>query len=214
MLRRDYPHKDTKLLAAKLKRTVIGCYQQARLAGLKKSMAYAELKKARERETLRRTGIPYRFGKGHVPANKGLRRPGWSRGRMRETQFKKGERSGIASAHWVPIGSLRINADGYLDRKVRDDGLPQKRWVCVHRLLWIEAYGPIPPAHAVAFKPGKRTTELEKITLDALELVSRQDLMRRNSYHTNYPKEIGELIQLRGAVQRQINRRARLEKQD
>lgn len=214
MLRRDYPHKDTKLLAAELKRSVIGRYQQAQLAGLKKSPAYQERKKARECDTLRRTGAPHRFAKGHVPANAGLRRPGWSVGRMRETQFKKGQRSGIAAAHWVPVGSLRINADGYLDRKIRDDGPPQKRWVPVHRHLWIQSNGPIPAGHAVAFKPGKHTTELKQITLDVLELVSRQELMRRNSYHFNYPKEIGELIQLRGAVQRQINRRERHAKQD
>ncbi len=214
VLRRDYPNKDTKLLAARLKRTVIGCYQQAQLAGIRKSAAYIERKKAKERETLRKSGAAHRFHKGHVPANAGLRRPGYSPGRMRETQFKKGQRSGIAAAHWVPVGSLRVNADGYFDRKVRDDVLPQKRWACVHRLIWIEAHGPIPPGHAVTFRPGRRTTVLDKITLDALEIVSRQDLMRRNSYHTNYPKEIGELIQLRGAVQRQINRRARLEKQN
>src|SRR5258708_5142973 len=88
VLRREYPHKDTKLLAVQLKRTVVGCYQQAQLAGIKKSAAYAERKKARERETLRRTGVPHRFQKGHVPANAGLRRPGWHAGRMRETQFK------------------------------------------------------------------------------------------------------------------------------
>lgn len=31
--------------------------------------------------------------------------------------------------------------------------------------------------------------------------------MRRNSYHTNYPKDVQLLIQLRGAVNRQINKR-------
>ena len=133
---------------------------------------------------------------------------------MRETQFKKGQLNGVAAARWVPIGSYRINADGYLDRKIRDDGLPQKRWVPVHRLIWIDAHGPIPPGHAVAFKRGCATTELAKITLEVIELVSREELMRRNSYHFNYPKEIGELIQLRGAVQRQINKRERHAKQD
>lgn len=114
-----------------------------------------------------------------------------------------------AAAHWLPIGSLRVNSDGYLDRKVRDKGLPQRRWEGVHRLLWRKAHGPIPRGHAVAFRAGRRTTDLDKITLDALELVSRQELMRRNSYHTNYPKEIGLVIQLRAALVRQINRRER-----
>lgn len=205
MLRRDYPDKDTKLLATKLKRTVIGCYQQAQLAGLKKSTAYAERKKARERETLRRAGVPHRFGKGHVPANAGLRRPGYAPGRMRKTQFKKGE----LPHTWKPIGSERVN-DGYLQRKVTDTGYSPRDWVPVHILIWQEAHGPVPPQHTVCFKDKDRT----HIAVDNLELLSRQELMRRNSYHTNYPKEIGELIQLRGAIQRQINRRERHAKQN
>lgn len=214
IIRRDYPHKQTKLIAAALKRPLSGVYKTANDLGVKKSAAFLASSESGRLTKLSAAGVAYRYPKGHVPANAGLRRPGWGPGRMRETQFKKGQRSGIAAAHWVPVGSLRINADGYLDRKVRDDGLPQKRWVGVHRLLWMKANGPIPPGHAVAFKPGRATTKLTDITIDALELISRQDLMRRNSYHFNYPKEIGELIQLRGAVQRQINRRERHAKQD
>lgn len=214
IIRRDYPNKATKLIAAALKRPLCGVYRTANALGVKKSAKFLASSESGRLTKLSQSGAAYRFKKGAVPANKGLRRPGWHAGRMQETQFKKGQRNGIAAAHWVPVGSLRVNADGYLDRKVRDDGPPQKRWVPVHRLLWIKANGPIPPGHAVAFKPGRATTELAEITINSIELVSRQELMRRNSYHTNYPKEIGELIQLRGAVQRQINRRTRIEKQD
>jgi hypothetical protein len=45
------------------------------------------------------------------------------------------------------------------------------------------------------------------ITLGRLELISRAENMRRNSYHTRYPKEVAQLIQLRGALNRQINKR-------
>ncbi len=58
--------------------------------------------------------------------------------------------------------------------------------------------------HAVAFKDGNK----QNIALDNLELVSRADLMKRNSYH-NYGKEIAQLVQLKGAVTRQINKRER-----
>jgi hypothetical protein len=34
--------------------------------------------------------------------------------------------------------------------------------------------------------------------------MSRAESMRRNSYH-NYPKELAQLIQLRGALNRKIN---------
>ncbi len=61
---------------------------------------------------------------------------------MKETMFKKGQ----VGTRFMPIGSERINADGYLDRKVSATGYPPRDWVAVHRLLWIEHHGPIPKA--------------------------------------------------------------------
>ena len=55
------------------------------------------------------------------------------------------------------------------------------------------------------FKPGRKTTDPARITADGLELVTRAELMRRNSYHNNYPKEVALLIQLKGALNRKIN---------
>lgn len=211
-LRREFPNRLTAEVARLVGHSYSSTSQKALSEGLHKSPEFlgsAASGRLRPGDT---RGISGRFQKGQAPANKGLRRPGWGPGRMRETQFRSGTLNGKAARLWVPIGSHRINSDGNLDRKVRDDGPPQKRWEGVHRLVWKDAHGSIPSGFAVTFKPGRHTTELEKITLDALELVSRQDLMRRNSYHTRYPKEIGRLIQLRGAVIRQINKRARDEK--
>lgn len=213
VIRRDYPHKATKLIAFTLRRPLSGVYRMANDLGVKKSAAFLASSESGRLTKLSAAGVAHRFSKGHVPANAGLRRPGYAPGRMATTQFKKG-RPPRESRNYKPIGSYRINADGYLDRKLSDVGLPQKRWHPVHRLVWIAANGPIPEGHAVAFKAGRATTDLKKITLDAIELLSRGQLMRRNSYHINYPKEIGQLIQLRGAVQRQINKRAKNEKQD
>ena len=67
----------------------------------------------------------------------------------------------------------------------------------------------MPPKHAVRFKDGDRTN----IAIENLELIHRGNLMRKNSVH-NLPKELVRVVQLRGAVVRQINKRARYEKQD
>lgn len=152
-------------------------------------------------------GREHWFPKGHVPANKGLRRPGWHRGRMQETQFKAG-RPAEEARNYRPVGSLRLSKDGYLERKVTDDPsiVPARRWVGVHRLVWEEAHGPIPVGHVVVFRDGRYTAEESAITVDALELITRVELMRRNSYHNRYPKEVGLAIQLRGALIRKINR--------
>ena len=111
----------------------------------------------------------------------------------------------------VPVGSYRVNADGYLDQKISDQPGPQNlRWKSVHRLVWERTHGPVPHGHAVCFKPGRRSTDAAEITVDALEPVTRRDLMLRNTYH-RYGKDVAKLVQLRGALTRQINKRARQE---
>lgn len=148
--------------------------------------------------------IKFRFPKGSVPPNKGVK--GWqSGGRSIETQFKKGQRPST----WKPIGSHRINADGYLDRKVSDTGYPPRDWVPVHRLLWIEANGPVPVGHLLRFKPGMKTAVPELLTLDRIECISRREHVLRNSWHTNFPPELKQLVSARSSLTRIINRRQR-----
>ena len=110
---------------------------------------------------------------------------------------------------YKPIGSLRISKDGQLQRKVRDDGPTSRRWISVARLVWEAAHGPVPKGHVVVFLPGKFTAIEHEITLDRVELITRRELMRRNSVHTVQPPELARITQLRGALARQINRRSR-----
>ena len=122
---------------------------------------------------------------------------------MRETQFKKGVRQGVAVRLYKPIGTERISKDGYLERKV-NDGLPlQARWRAVHLVVWEALHGPVPAGHAVAFKNGDRTD----IRPENLELIHRRALMARNTVH-NLPKPLAQTVQLLGALRRQINRKA------
>jgi len=202
LLRDCYPHLPTADIARGLRRSLAATYARAQQLGLVKTEAYLASPDACRLRRDASVGIPYRFPKGHVPANKGLRRPGWSPGRMKETQFKKGERRGVAVQLYQPIGTERISKDGYRERKV-NDGLPlQKRWRAVHLVIWEEAHGPLPPGHAVAFKNGDKTD----IRLDNLECITKRELMRRNSVH-NLPPELASTIQLLGALKRQIRRR-------
>lgn len=202
LLRRNYADSRTEDLALVLGRTLSQVYTKARKVGLAKSEAYLASPAACRLRRGDNVGKAHRFEKGHVPANKGLRRPGWNAGRMRETQFQKGQMPHT----WKPIGSLRINADGYVDRKVSDTGYPPRDWVGVHRLVWIDAHGPIPAGHVITFKPGRRTTDVDAITVDSLELTSRADLARRN-HARNLGPEYVKVVQLRGAITRQINKR-------
>lgn len=211
ILRCNYPFLPTHLVASMCGHSEKSTYQKASVLELAKSAEYLTSPESGRLHRNDNRGGHSRFKRGNVPHNKGLRRPGWAPGRMAATQFKKGDRLGAAQHNYVPIGSLRVSKDGYLERKVTDDPsfVPNRRWVSVHRLVWEAAHGPVPQGHAVVFLPGRRTADLAAITLDGLELVSRAELMRRNSYHTRYPKEVAQLIQLKGALNRKINRRSR-----
>lgn len=212
-LRRLYPITRTSEMAKMLGASLRATYTQARKLGLRKAPEYLA-DTSRSGRTDGQRGLTTRFKPGQAPWNKG--RKGWKAGgRAATTQFKPG-RPAHESRNYVPIGTYRINHDGYLEQKTTDDRslAPARRWVGVHRLVWEAANGPVPPGHAVVFLPGRRTAELERITVDALELIPRAELMRRNSHH-NLPPEVSQLIQLRGALNRKIRNRTKArEEQD
>lgn len=150
------------------------------------------------------------FRKGQEAWNKGIPGSTGNHPNSRRTHFKKG-RPAREARNYQPIGTMRITKDGLLERKVTDDPsiYPARRWVSVSRLVWEAANGPVPSGHAVIFRTGRATTDPDKITTDALELVSRAELMRRNSRHTRYPPEVNALMQIRGALNRKINNRSK-----
>lgn len=205
-----YPHISTKMLAAQLGRGMGQVYQQAAKMGLSKSEAYLESPDACRLRRGDQVGKQFRYPPGHVPANLGLRRPGWSPGRMAVTQFKPGERSGKAAENWMPIGTIRADADGYLRLKLREHRPGERNgfgntdiWPLLHRHRWEEAHGPIPPGHAVVFK----TKDRSNVGLENLELITRGELMRRNTIH-NYPPELKRTIMYLGAVKRKVRENA------
>jgi len=204
VLRMLYADTPTDAIADQLGRSPSSTWQRARKLGLEKDPAYLASEAAGRIRRGDHRGRLAGFKKGHVPANKGLRRPGWGPGRMKETQFKKGERRGVAVTLYQPIGTERISKDGYLERKINDDLPLQRRWRAVHLLLWESENGPLPASHAVAFRNGDKTD----IRLENLECITRRELMRRNTIH-RYPKEIVQAVQLIGALRRKINRRKR-----
>lgn len=110
-----------------------------------------------------RTGY---FEKGHVPHNKGTH-PGSYPG-MVPTQFKKGH----TPHNHRPVGSERLNRDGYLERKIAEP----KTWRLVHVINWEAVHGPVPKGHAVIFKDGDKTNP----DVSNLLLVSRAELARMN----------------------------------
>ena len=207
LLRQLYPDQAASKVAQTLRRSLSSVYAQAAILGLKKSDAFlqSDLSGRIQRGKQDPRMVSTQFKKGLTPWNKGSHFV--AGGRSHETRFKKGYMSGAAQHNYVPIGSLRVTKDGYLERKVTDDPnlVPARRWVAVHRLVWEAAHGAIPDGHVVVYKPGMKTAVLEQVTLDRLECISRAELIWRNHPARKCP-ELARLVQLKGAITRQVNR--------
>ena len=202
VIRELYAVTRTVEIADRLQRKAGAVHQRARKLGVAKAREFI-VALARQRTAAPGHGShATRFPKGAEPWNKGFHYE--AGGRSAETRFKPGARPHT----WKPVGSYRVNADGYLDQKVSDTGYPPRDWRAVHRLVWEAANGPVPAGRVVVFKPGRHTTDPTLISLDAVECITRQELMQRNTVH-NLPKPLAELVQLRGAINRQINKRAK-----
>jgi len=166
-LRERYADVPTKDLARELGRPLAQVYAKAAKLGLEKSETYLASPHACRLRRGDNVGAAHRFKKGNVPFNKG--RKGWDAGgRSHETRFKKGQLSPRCQQLYKPIGAEVRDGDGYLIRKVTEQGRGRQRWRFVHTILWEEAYGPVPPGYAVKFIDGDR----RNVVLSNLCLVS------------------------------------------
>lgn len=211
MLRSLYPFNTAEVVGEIMGRKIGAVYQMAAKLGLRKSTEFLASDRsgriARGRQHPRM--VATQIKPGTTPWNKGLPGSTGLHPNSRATQFKPG-RAPQEARNYLPIGSLRINKDGHLERKTTDDAsiFPSRRWSPVYRLVWEAANGPIPSGHIVVFKPRQKTSVLEEITVARLECITRAENARRN-HPRSYSPELGRLVQLKGAITRQVNRIAR-----
>lgn len=201
LLRDRYADEDTASIALDLKRSVEKVYCKADRLGLKKSEAYLAECFARCGKQVSETGRLTRFQKGHTTWNKGMKGLQVG-GRAKETQFGQGH----MPHNWVPVGTEQVR-DGYLWRKVTDTR-SRHDWKQVHVMLWEEHNGPIQKGQILVFKNGNK----QLIELENLELITRAELMKRNTIH-RYPPELKDAIRAVGRLKRTI-RKVEHEKQD
>lgn len=191
-----YPTTFTATIAKFFNCRLDQIYRKADALNLKKNRWYQDSPMAQRLRTNSEIGIPYRFKKGQVSANKGKKCI--SHPNMVPTQFKPGQRPHT----WREIGSERITKDGYIQLKMTDTGYPPRDWKGVHIVIWERLHGmPMPKSHMVAFRDGNKTN----FAPENLELLSRSENMSRNTYH-RYGKDIAQIYQLKGAITRQINK--------
>ena len=94
--------------------------------------------------------------------------------KCKQTMFKKGH----TPANRMKVGEYTYTTDGYLKLKVKDEGTQNERFVFVHRKVWEEHNGPIPPGHKIIFLDGnKDNCDISNLAMvdnaEALEMYRR-----------------------------------------
>lgn len=153
-------------------------------------------------------GRDSRIQPGSVPPNKG--RIGWSAPGTEATRFKKGNRPHT----YVPVGSYRLTTartrfdrrnqcdyvvPAYWQLKVADTVPARHGWKFLHRLIWENEYGPIPPGGNVVFVDG----DTMNVSIDNLMMLTRGALAIVNRHHafSQAPAELRRTILLTAQVQ-------------
>ena len=195
ILLRDYqdPNIFTADIAKRLDRTLPQVYNKARKMGLKAPLERNRL--AGKLGSNHPNAVAHRFKKGSVPPNKGKKMSPEVYEKVKETMFKKGN----SPVNHREVGSERINVDGYIEIKVAEPN----RWRLKHRIIWEQVNGEIPKGYNVQFK----NHNPQDCRIENLYLICRADqIAKENSYWAKYPKEIQELIHLKGVVNRAIHK--------
>lgn len=199
-LKKNYPDKLSKDVAEKLNRSLCSVYTQAQLLGLKKSKEFMDSEKSGRKNVLAEGGKPYRYPKGHTPFNKGLKQEQYLNQESIEKTSKTRFRKGHKPHNTKHDGAISVRKDNtgvsYLYIRVEEG-----KWELLHRKIWEQHYGTIPKGYNIVFKDGDQSN----VSIDNLEMVSNKDLMLRNSVQ-RYPEDLRRLIQVSGALNRQINK--------
>lgn len=173
-LKDNYSDTENSVLCAKFNCSEKSLYSAANKLNVKKSAEHISKTCGK---VLKVVGANTRFGKGHVPMNKGKN---WnefmsveSQNNARKTTFKKGNKP----HNTVEVGHERITRDGYVEVKVNDNEDSSRNFKLKHRLVWESVNGPVPKNHQVRFIDGDKMN----FDIDNLKLVSLSESLKINS---------------------------------
>lgn len=94
------------------------------------------------------SGLTGRFEKGHIPTN------------------------------WRPVGSERVNVDGYIEIKTEEPNV----WKLKQKVVWEAANGPVPDGFKLIFLDGNK----ENVNINNLEMVSNDEMLEMNRNGLRY----------------------------
>lgn len=188
---KHFPDDTGPEIAQTLNRPVCSIYGKAYSLKLEKSEAF---KRSHKRRVFDGTeGIAFRFKKGNIPWNKGL----------------KIVCSEACKATWFPLGHLPVNTkyNGCVVTRKNSKRRPYKwirisqaNWIMLHVKIWEDANGPVPNGKIIVFKNGDSLN----CELENLEMISRSENMMRNTIQ-RYPEDLRRSMRALGKLKRMIN---------
>ena len=193
ILSRLYPNHYAREIAGILGRGISSIHCKAQTLGIESSRE--KIQRAGYEVSKSPSSIASRFPKGHTPVNKGKKVSPETYAKCQPTMFKNGH----TPVNHREVGSERINVYGYIEIKVAEPN----RWRLKHRVIWEQVNGAIPKGFNVQFK----NHNSQDCRIENLYLISKAEQMaKENSFWAKYPKEIQEIIHLKGVVNRAIHK--------
>ncbi|MCG7551599.1 HNH endonuclease signature motif containing protein [Pseudoalteromonas sp. Of7M-16] len=136
-----------------------------------------------------RSGRTGQFTKGKKPWNSG------TKGVMKSNSGSF--RPGNKPHNWQPVGSERINSEGYHDIKIAEPNV----WKAKHILLWEKEHGQVPEKHNIRFLDGDKNN----VTLNNLILVNKlEHLYITQNRLSDHPQELKESVLAISRIQAKI----------
>jgi hypothetical protein len=198
-LRENYAHTGSGELAAHFGCKAGSIYRKATALGLKKTHSFLS------EQTRRRASVNYgflknSFKKGHVPQTRGKKAeeflPPEALARFREAQFKKGNKP-LNTLHDGAV-TIRRDKNGWQYRYIR---IAEGQWEALHRHIWEQHYGAIPPGGNIVFRDGNSLN----CRIENLECISCTELGERNRI-SGYPAELQTAIKTKNKIIRKIKK--------
>lgn len=142
-----------------------------------------------------KSGLSGCFEKGHVPATKGLKWDEYMSKKGQENSRKTTFKKGHVPANARPLGSERMDLNGYLMIKVAE---PNK-FVLKHKWLWEQHFGVIPSGYILTFLDGNplncELSNLKLISKTQNLILNRKKLRFKNSELNQSAIEVARVIE-------------------
>lgn len=198
-----YSELQTELIAKYLKRNIGSIYNHAYAMGLKKSEDFNNSIESGRLLKGQRRGIGTEFKKGQSAFNKGKKQQEWmsreSIKRSIATRFKKGNKphntkyDGCITVHYDKLRSGQTIPYKWIR-------LSERNWKMLHVFNWEKKYGKVPKGKIVVFK----NKNSENCDVENLELITREENMRRNTIH-RFPEELKSTIRALSKLKKTIH---------